>query len=98
MKFPKPKRVKDKKALEKFRSQPCIICGDLSDPCHIQSQGAGGDDLPDNLLSLCRKHHTEMHMKGWPHMFRFYRAVGDALFDKGFKLHHGGGRTTLIKR
>ena len=34
-------------------------------PHHIRSRGAGGSDEPGNFLSLCPKHHTEIHFKGW---------------------------------
>jgi len=28
---------------------------------HITHMGAGGDDVPENLIKLCRKHHSEAH-------------------------------------
>lgn len=28
---------------------------------HIVGRGAGGDDLEDNLLLVCRWHHTKVH-------------------------------------
>jgi hypothetical protein len=30
-----------------------------SDPHHVTSRGAGGDDTPENLMPLCRRHHNE---------------------------------------
>ncbi len=33
-------------------------------PHHIRTRGAGGDDEPINLLSLCMEHHIEVHASG----------------------------------
>ena len=30
----------------------------------MKSVGAGGDDVKDNLMVLCREHHTELHKVG----------------------------------
>jgi len=36
-------------------------------PHHIRSRGAGGKDNPENLISLCTDHHTEIHCQGHQH-------------------------------
>lgn len=65
MKFPKKKRIINKQLLEDVKDQPCICCSKHpSDPHHLTSRGASGDDTEDNLLPLCRKHHTEIHQIG----------------------------------
>lgn len=62
----KSKRIIDPKLLERKRKQPCVICRSCggSDPHHVKSKGSGGDDLDTNVISLCRKHHTEIHAIG----------------------------------
>lgn len=66
MKFPKPKRPKDKKLLDYIKTLGCVVCGLWpSDPDHILSKGAGGGDVPSNLWPLCRRHHTERHAIGF---------------------------------
>lgn len=62
--FPKPKRIKDESALGTIRKMKCIVCGLVAEPHHIKSRGAGGDDTIENLLPLCRIHHTEIHTIG----------------------------------
>ena len=59
----RPKRLKNEKLLAETRKMPCVVCGKRpSDPDHITSRGAGGDDASNNLWPLCREHHTE---RGW---------------------------------
>lgn len=51
---------------ELCRSLPCCVpgCrkGPPSDPAHVRSRGAGGDD--SDTVPMCRKHHTEQHATG----------------------------------
>ena len=50
---------------EAVRSQPCLVCRRRpSDPAHIQTKGAGGSDTAENLMPLCRMHHSEQHQIG----------------------------------
>lgn len=79
MLFPKPKRKKDKKVLKEFSHKPCAVCGRQppNEAHHIKTRGAHGDDDRSNLLSLCRKHHVEVHAIGvdsfflkYPHLVR----------------------------
>jgi hypothetical protein len=47
----------------------------LSDPHHVDTKGMGGgayDDV-DNVVPLCRAHHTEGDTIGWPTWERKYR-------------------------
>lgn len=74
----KPKRQVDQTVLKETRQKPCVVCGKHSDPAHIKSRGAGGPDDPENLMPLCREHHTMQHAKGHVYMvdkfppYRFY--------------------------
>jgi len=61
----KPKRIVNEEVLESVRSMPCICCkATPSDPHHLTTRGAGGCDVYENLMPLCRKHHTEIHAVG----------------------------------
>jgi hypothetical protein len=54
--IPKPKRLVDKRAIEAARKPWCEYCGKAG-PTEVHhwehSRGAGGDDLPANLIALC---------------------------------------------
>ena len=65
MTLKKKLRVKDKALLSSFHDKPCLVCGrGPSDPHHLKTRGAGGDDSDDNLIALCRVHHVEIHKIG----------------------------------
>lgn len=38
-------------------------CSGGLDVHHITNKGAGGNDTPDNLVTLCRKHHGMAQVK-----------------------------------
>ncbi len=61
--FPKPKRIKDKKAIEAARKPFCEVCRKCNRTTvhHIKTVGSGGDDVPENLISLCVVCHTKAH-------------------------------------
>ena len=63
MKFPKPKRKKNRKLLNSFKNKPCVICGNTLTTVahHIKTKGARGDDSETNLYALCWVHHAEVH-------------------------------------
>lgn len=66
----------DQDLLAKVRDLPCLACGrSPSDPDHVTSRGAGGGDVADNLLSLCREHHALRHSIGWAGMFNRFPSV-----------------------
>lgn len=85
---PKPKRKVDETLLERVREMPCSICGAVgpSDPSHIVSRGAGGDDYPFNVLPKCRGHHTEWHSLGWYRFMGKYPRFTDLLLDLGWEV------------
>ncbi len=64
MQIPKPKRLKDKKAIEAVRRSFCEVCGrrDLGlHVHHIITKGSGGPDHRYNLITLCAECHTRTH-------------------------------------
>ena len=68
MKIPKPKRFVDLDNIEQLHDIPCLVgnkaCTIGTDPHHVKTRGAGGGDEPENLMPLCRVHHTEIHLTG----------------------------------
>jgi len=62
-----------------------------SDPAHIKSRGAGGDDI-GNTIPLCQRHHREQHDIG---ITSFAEKYGLDLTDEATRLaaewtaHHG---------
>ena len=67
MEYPKPKRVVDPALVAAVRSiEVCFMrgrgeCWGGLDVHHRVSRGAGGGDTLDNLMLLCRGHHTLVH-------------------------------------
>jgi hypothetical protein len=62
----KKKRIVDPKLLREVRSRGCAAayeggCFGRVDPHHLRTRGAGGDDVEENLMALCRMHHTVFH-------------------------------------
>lgn len=80
----KEKRIVDELLLSEIRGQPCLVCRSTqTDPCHIQTRGAGGDDILSNVVAMCRAHHTLQHSLGWvgfidrfPHILIVLRVLG----------------------
>ena len=71
-------RIEDRGLLNRVKMEVCTVgvdcsyCGNFSDPDHITTRGAGGGDVPDNVMPLCRRHHNERHAKGIFHMIEEY--------------------------
>jgi hypothetical protein len=71
--FPKPpKRVINTLFYDKVRQRDgaCLYGLWHQDGCfgmlhvhHIEYRGRGGDDIPDNAIVLCQKHHEMVHME-----------------------------------
>lgn len=57
---------------------PCAACGIRQgiDAHHVRTRGSGGGDELSNLISLCRVHHTEVHILGLTLMCKKYAGVG----------------------
>jgi hypothetical protein len=95
--FSKTPRVEDRIHLNWVSAQPCTAClvPPPSDPHHITTVKAGGGDVPDNVMPLCRQHHTEWHQIGPGRMCAKYPRVtawlitaqrGDILARAGVEL------------
>ena len=72
--FPKPKRIRDRKLLAKYRQMACAACGGFMSVSghHIKTRGAGGDDVESNLIALCISCHTLIHKVGEERICRLY--------------------------
>jgi hypothetical protein len=66
----KPHRIEDVRAIDdiRLRDGVCLYgllsqdgCTAGKDVHHITHRGAGGDDSPENMILLCRKHHNMSH-------------------------------------
>lgn len=74
--YPKPQRKKSRPIIDdtvKKRDGVCLYglamnetCSAGLDPHHVMNKGLGGHDLPNNLITLCRGHHHQVHMGNIP--------------------------------
>lgn len=72
----KPRKISRPALLKHFRTLNCVICGAADpDPAHIRSVGAGGWDIDENIVPLCREHHSLQHSKGWMYMLRTFERL-----------------------
>lgn len=71
--------------LDFVKTLPCIACARRppSDPDHITTRGAGGQDVAVNVWPLCREHHVERHAQGLKHMIDKYPSCKDWLERAG---------------
>lgn len=61
--LPKAARIQNQAVIDACRRPTCEICGRPAggEPHHIITRGAGGPDIPENLIQLCRVCHTKAH-------------------------------------
>lgn len=61
--FAPQKRVKDMETFNACKLDYCEMCGHPTNngPHHIFPRGAGGPDIPENLIQLCPVCHTKAH-------------------------------------
>lgn len=68
MQIPKPKRIKSEAILKSVRLWGCLVdnrdCIGVTEPHHVKTRGAGGDDTIENLMPLCHYHHDEVGRLG----------------------------------
>lgn len=86
MELIKPKRIVCKKTIAKYRGVTCQACGkaNSSNPAHIKSRGAGGDDTDNNLLALCFNCHRAQHDYGWSYFLNEHPKLRIILKQKGW--------------
>lgn len=80
--------ARDKDFAEHFRNLPCEVCGNYppNHGHHIKTFGSGGADELWNGISLCFKHHREIHDLGIKRFVERYPKVRYALNSKGWYL------------
>lgn len=78
-------RIVDTMAKDAAKAMPCVVCARFeSDPHHLVSRGAGGDDVEWNLLPLCRICHTAIHKAGLTTFSNKHPQVKAWLIEKGW--------------
>ena len=76
----------------------CLVCKTAPcDPAHVKTRGSHGGDTEDNVISLCRKHHTEQGQIGWVKFCYKYSAVERELNKKGWEIKEEFGFKKLRK-
>ena len=65
MELPKRKRIVNPTAIKAARKKFCQNCGAYNEEGwhvhHIKTKGSGGDDVAENLVTLCPACHTKVH-------------------------------------
>lgn len=87
----KKRRIVDDALREFVAALECVGCGKKpSEPAHIKSKGAGGDDVFENLLPLCADCHrmgpNAQHRVGWATFLASRPTARFALWERGWKL------------
>lgn len=61
--MPKHGRIQNQAVIDACRRPTCEVCGRPAggEPHHIISRGAGGPDIPENLIQLCKTCHMRAH-------------------------------------
>lgn len=91
MSFEKRKRVEDLGLIAHLKRFRCVACnGAGGDVHHVTTRKAGGDDVPNNLMPLCRGCHTKVHQIGYGKMIDLHPGVGAWL--------ETAGRTDVLER
>ena len=63
MEILKTGRIIDDEAYSDCQTGKCEVCGQPcgNGPHHITTRGAGGSDVPENLIQLCPSCHSKAH-------------------------------------
>lgn len=87
----KPRRIQDKKLLERVRKLPCIVCGVEKDvqPCHVRTRGRGGPDAEFNVIPQCARCHQEQGTMPWREWAEMHPRVGKLLMELGWYFENG---------
>jgi len=69
--------------------EKCCVCNNSNpDVHHIKSRGSSGSDHPNNLVPLCRNHHTQIHQYGKVKFCRLYPNFKYELIKRGWCFCH----------
>lgn len=81
-----------------MKPKSCLVCGvpDV-DVAHIKTRGSGGGNDDDNVMHLCRDHHTEQHKIGIVTFVEKYWRVRRALQDKGWSITFMFGIKKMVR-
>lgn len=92
----KETRVVNKELLDEIKKRNCIICGSSPcDPCHLKTVGSGGDDTEENVVPMCRRHHSEQHNLGIKSFYDKYFLFRLAVKERGLKFENVFGKWYL---
>ena len=68
LKFPEPRRIRDRDHVKYVASQPCLICTRQPSDAHhlrfVQSRALGRKVSDEFTVPMCRGHHRELHRSG----------------------------------
>ena len=93
----KKKRIQNRRLLDSYHLMRCCECGrEGCDPAHAKSKGSGGDDIKENVIPLCRKHHTEQHKIGVVTFAKKYPKVMMWYLTNGWELININGKEKFI--
>lgn len=79
-------RIENRKLLDSYHNSACVACGETqgTHAHHVRTKGAGGDDVPENLIALCFFHHRMIHDKGTAFMAEKFFSVFHWLTNNGW--------------
>jgi hypothetical protein len=87
------------KEYNKFKKEYCTVCGSSQnlDAHHVKSQKARPDliNAESNVLTLCRKHHSEIHTIGLNSFIAKYMVVYIWLKNNGWQYDDFSGKWYL---
>lgn len=90
--------MKNKAVRESYKWLPCMVCASTPcDPCHIKTYNTTREDKEDNLIPMCRRHHTMQGQKGWPYMWDNFPDLRGCLKRMGFEVQTIFGIRKLVK-
>lgn len=87
----KKKRKVNKALTDSYHNNPCVVCGSRygTHGHHMKTKGSGGDDIVENLISLCFNHHCEIGQIGIKKFIKKYPWVEKIFREKGWEIIMG---------
>lgn len=92
----KPTRIENRSLLDEYHSMRCLACNRIGGVVahHIKSKKSGGDDVRENLMPLCQRHHREVHDRGLKEFSIKYLGVKNFLLSNGWEFDKFKNRWT----